>query len=269
MRSFARVLALLLAAALPQASAHYVRLADALVTDGVLTVGIALAGRPFSFRRDGVVQGFEIDLARAVAEAHDLELEVVRLPRGELLGALRAGRVDAINTLALARAEREEPTTVPYLVVGDHGMVLRGNPFRIRGQETLAGRTGAVTSGSSAERYAARLNERLVDGGLEPMNVHAFPDQRHTHFPVSMGHAAVYFVGSVSAVGTSTDPDSRTRLVAELFEPVGEVGLAVREPGGNLHHAVEHAIAAMVATGRYQRLLELHGLPPALSAFRD
>jgi len=264
-----RILALVLLAlvAAPAASAHYVDLNQALHRANTLTAGIALTGQPFAYKRDGALRGFEVEVARAVAEAHGLALELVRLPRAKLAEALAAGAVDTVNTLAL-EAEPAGVKTVPYLVVGDHLMVLRGNPFRIREAGDLAGRVTSVTSGSSAERFAHALNREFVAAGREPMHVHSFPDDRWTHFPVSMGHAQGYFTRTVSAVAADADPDSRNRLVEGIFRPVREVGFAVRAGNDKLHHAVEHAVAAMVATGRYRKLREAHGLPAELSPYR-
>ena len=52
------------------------------------------------------------------------------------------------------------------------------------------------------------------------------------------------------------------------FRPVREVGFAIRKDNEKLHHAVEHAVAAMVATGKYRRLREAYDLPVELSPYR-
>ena len=264
-RTLALVLLALVAA--PAASAHYVDLNQALHSKDTLTVGIALTGQPFAYKKDGVVRGFEVEMAEAVAEAHGLALEVVRLPRTKLEAALAAGEVDVANTLAM-EVEPGDVKTVPYLVVGDHLMVLRGNPFRIKEAADLSGRVTSVTSGSTGEEFAHALNREFEEAGRAPMQVHSFPNHRWTHFPVSMGHAQGYFIQTVSAVAVSADPDSRNRLVEGVFRPVREVGFAVREDNDKLHHAVEHAVAAMVATGKYRRLRESYGLPVELSPYR-
>ena len=251
----------------PAASAHYVDLNQALHSEDTLTVGIALTGQPFAYKQDGALRGFEIEMARAVAEAHGLALELVRLPRAKLAETLAAGQVDVANTLAM-EAEPAGVKTVPYLVVGDHLMVLRGNPFRIKEVGDLSGRVASVTSGSSAERFAHDLNREFVDSGRAPMHVHSFPHHRWTHFPVSMGHAQGYFIKTVSAVAISADPESRTHLVDGVFRPVREVGFAIHADNDKLHHAVEHAVAAMVATGKYRRLREAYDLPAELSPYR-
>lgn len=266
----ALALGLLLALAGPLA-AHYVRLAPALVERGSLTVGLALGGAPFSYRQDGVLRGFEVAIAEATAAAHGLDLKLRVLPRGKLLDALRDRQVDAVATLALPAdgpPDNHGATTLPYLVAGDHMMVLRGNPFRVEGPGDLGGRTVSVTSGSSAERFAHDISRRLVADGEAPMDIHSMPDQRFTHFPVSMGHAAAYFVQTVSAVAASRDPESRSRLVPGVFQPTREIGFALLPDNEILIHAIEHALAATVATGKYRALLEAHDLPEELSAFK-
>ena len=169
-RRFQRLALILLALVVaPAASAHYVDLNEALHSEDTLTVGVALTGQPFAYKQDGVLRGFEVEMAEAVAEAHGLALEVVRLPRGKLAAALAAGNVDVANTLAM-EAGTAGIKTVPYLVIGDHLMVLRGNPFRIKEAGDLSGRVASVTSGSSAERFAHALNREFEEAGRAPMH---------------------------------------------------------------------------------------------------
>jgi ABC-type amino acid transport substrate-binding protein len=251
-----------------ETGAHYIALRGKLVEDGTLTFGVALTGRPFAYRQDGELRGFEVAFAAAVARSRGLELKAVQLPRAELSAALKAGEVDVVNSLALDRSASEDVAVLPYLTVGDHVMVLKGNPFRIRAVEDLAGRTVSTTMGSSAEAFAHELSERLVAEGLEPMNIHAFPNQRDTHFPVSMGHAAAYFVQSVSALLPGLDPDSRVEVLEGVFRPRREVGFGLRPDDEDLRDAVEHAIAAQLASGAYDRLRAEYGIPDDLSSFR-
>jgi ABC-type amino acid transport substrate-binding protein len=248
--------------------AHYIELRGKLVEDGKLTFGVALTGRPFAYRQDGELRGFEIAFAAAVARSRGLELRAVELPRGFLAVALATGEVDLVNSLALKQTAGDGAVVLPYLTVGDHMMVLKGNPFRIRVVEDLAGRTVSTTMGSSAEAFAHELSDRLVDKGLEPMNIHAFANQRDTHFPVSMGHAAAYFVRTVSALVPSQDPESRVRVFEGVFRARREVGFGLRPGDEDLRDAVEHAIAAQLASGTYDRLRAEYGVPNDLSPFR-
>ncbi len=277
---FAFVLAGLLGALAAGAQAHYIKLRGKLVADGKLTFGVALSGRPFAYRLDGALRGFEIDWAREVADSRGLELETVQLPRGRLVEALAAGEVDLVNsfllegtamlegTARLESAALEGIATLPYLVVGDHMMVLKANPFRIQGPNDLAGRIVSTTAGTTGEAFAREINRRLIAEGDAPMHIHAFANHRDTHFPVSMGHAAAYFTATRSALVPGLDPDSRVRLVEGAFKARRRVGFALGAGNRDLYDAIEHAIAAKVANGAYDRLRAEHGLPDELSPFR-
>lgn len=250
------------------ARGHYVDLRGKLVEDGKLTFGVALTGRPFAYRLDGRLRGFEIDVAAAVAHSRGLEPNVIRVPRRRLAEALAAGEVDVINTFALERKAPEGIVTVPYMLVGDHMMVLKGNPFRLRRVEDLAGRTVAAAAGTSAEDFAREINRRLVADGRAAMDIHSFPNPRDTHFPVSMGHAAAYFVKTASALVPTLDPESRVRVFDGVFRPRRAVGFGVRTGDRDLRDAVEHAVAAKLASGAYDALRAAHGIPDDLSPFR-
>ena len=271
---FAFVLAGLLATVVSGAQAHYIQLRGKLVADGKLTFGVALSGRPFAYRLDGVLRGFEIDWAREVADSRGLALEAVQLPRGRLVEALAAGEVDLVNSFLLESAAMLEGAapegiaTLPYLVVGDHMMVLKANPFRIQGPNDLAGRIVSTTAGTTGEAFAREINRRFIAEGGAPMHIHAFANHRDTHFPVSMGHAAAYFTATRSALVPSLDPDSRVRLVEGAFKARRQVGFALGAGNRDLYDAIEHAIAAKVANGAYDRLRAEHGLPDELSPFR-
>lgn len=262
------VSALLLLATAATAQAHYIKLRGKLVADGKLTFGVALTGRPFAYRLDGALRGFEVDFAKEVAHSRGLALRLVQLPRRRLIAALRAGEVDLVNSFLLDGKVPEDVATLPYLVVGDHMMTLKANPFRIRGVDDLAGHIVSTTAGTSGEAFAREINQRLVAEGRKPMTIHAFPNHRDTHFPVSMGHAAAYFTATRSALVPSLDPESRVRLVAGAFKPRREVGFALDAGNRDLYDAVQHAIAAKVATGAYDRLRAVHGLPDELSPFQ-
>ena len=262
------LLLLVLAVPLASARAHYIKLRGNLVEDGVLTFGVALTGRPFAYRLDGRLRGFEIDWAAEVAHSRGLELKPVQMHRARLIEALGAGEVDLVNSFMLDEAALESIALLPYLVIGDHMMVLKANPFRIRGPADLAGRVVSATAGTTGEIFAREINEGFIAEGRPPMRIHAFANHRDTHFPVSMGHAAAYFISTRSALTPSLDPESRVHLLQGAFRPRREVGFALREDNGVLYDAVEHAIAAKAANGAYGRLRAKHGLPAELSPFR-
>lgn len=264
----AGMVALIVAGVAGPAAAHYVELGNETVTPDVLTMGVAMDGRPFAYRQDGAAAGFQVALARAIAESAGIGFRTVVLPRDGRTDALRPGKLDLVNSGLPGSAPLATGVAlIPTLAVGDHMMVLRGNPYGMRAVDDLAGMTAAVTEGSSAEAFAHAIDAGFRAAGRRPMHIHSFPSLRWTVFPVAMGHAQAYFVETRSAVTASQDPDGRVRLVEGAFRPSGEIGFLVESDRAALLDALRHGVARMVATGRYAKLLAEHGLPPELSAY--
>lgn len=266
-RRVAGVVALVVAGVAGPAAAHYVELGNETATRDVLIMGVAMDGRPFAYRRDGAAVGFQVALARAIAESAGIAFRTVAVPRDGRADALRQGKVDLVNSSPSGSGATTGVALIPTLAVGDHMMVLRGNPYGMQTVDDLAGQTAAVTAGSTAEAFAHAIDAEFRAAGRRAMHIHSFPSLRWTTFPVTMGHAQAYFVETRSAVTASQDPESRVRLVEGAFRPSGEIGFLVEAERDQLLDALRHGVARMVATSRYAKLLADYGLPPELSAY--
>jgi polar amino acid transport system substrate-binding protein len=113
--------------------------ARASAADGVLRVGTTGTYPPFTFKKDGELQGIEIDLARAVAEEMGRKLELVEVALPDLIGEANAGRIDVIMSGISITKERAERIafTKSYLQVGQMGLVRDKDVLRFRDRESL------------------------------------------------------------------------------------------------------------------------------------
>lgn len=100
------------------------RSADAvhrIVSSGRLRVGMSGVQPPLNMRnRKGRLIGLDVDLARALAGAMDLELELVERPFDQLIPGLRAGDYDlVISNLTITPARNAQVAFAgPYLISG-------------------------------------------------------------------------------------------------------------------------------------------------------
>ena len=109
---------LLLAAAAAHAASPVL---DRVVEQGVLRVGMSVDQPPFNMRnRKKEIVGFDVDLARALAGAMQVKLEIVERPFGELLESLQAGKADmAISGLTITPERTRRVSFVgPYTLSG-------------------------------------------------------------------------------------------------------------------------------------------------------
>ncbi len=68
-----------------------------VLKSGELRVGMSADQPPLNAKdKNGEMMGLEVDLAEGLAHALGLELKIVQMPFGHLLGALKKGKVDSI-----------------------------------------------------------------------------------------------------------------------------------------------------------------------------
>lgn len=92
-----------------------------IAASGRLRVGMSGVQPPLTMKnRDGELVGLDVDLARALAEAMDLELELVEAPFAELLPGLARDRFDlVISSLTITPARNTRVAFAgPYLISG-------------------------------------------------------------------------------------------------------------------------------------------------------
>ena len=78
-----------------------------IMKSGELKVGITGTQPPFSVEsKKGDLMGFEVDLANLLAESMGVGVTFVRLPFGDLLGALESGKADAVMSGMTITIER-------------------------------------------------------------------------------------------------------------------------------------------------------------------
>ncbi len=94
---------------------------DRILAAGELRVGTSASQPPLNMKdRDGKIFGLEIDLARTLAQSMGVELKLVEIPFGRLIGALEAGEVDLVLFGMTILAERNAKAAFvgPYFISG-------------------------------------------------------------------------------------------------------------------------------------------------------
>lgn len=95
-------------------------LAD-IVDDGVLKVAMSGDQPPYNVKsRAKTLIGYDVDLARALASAMQVKLEIVEVPFGDLMSTLNSGKADmVISGMAITAQRTQEATFIgPYNVSG-------------------------------------------------------------------------------------------------------------------------------------------------------
>lgn len=129
-----------------------------LLEPGVLTITTNLDYRPFGFQQDGELVGFDVDIAKAVADAMGLKAHVVAAPFDTMIQGVQSGRYDVIIASMAITPKRAQAVTFsdPYYQAGGQMFVRKGssctNPKKM--EPPVVGVARGTTYGDYAEEQA-------------------------------------------------------------------------------------------------------------------
>ncbi|MEQ8898582.1 MAG: amino acid ABC transporter substrate-binding protein [Roseovarius sp.] len=234
------ILATLIAASVPAAKAE----------DAALTVGMSGGYFPFTFVRQDVLQGFEVDVMNAVGEVADLDVQFETMSFSGLVGALDAGRIDTIANQITITPEREAKFafTEPYVIDGAQVVTRKGNDA-IAGVKDLRGKIVAVNLGSNFEQllrdlpFAGEVEIRTYESNIEQ--------------DTALGRVDAFVMDRVSSAQVIKESPLPLQLAGEPFSEIRNA-LPFRddEEGRALRDKVDAALATLRENGTLTEISE-------------
>ena len=215
----------------------------------VLKVGTSATFPPFEFRdsETGKLQGFEMDLVKAIGERMGRRVEIEDFSFDAILPAIASGTIDlgaAGFAKTPARAKRVHFTDTFY-----HSgltIIVRKGETRIKGIEDLEGKTISVQLGSISHERAKKIPGAKVvtfDSGSEAiLNLIT----ENCDAVINSRPSTDYMVVQRPSLGKKI----------ERLEPIqkSEMGMVVRKGNEALAEEVNKALAAVRADGTYAQL---------------
>ncbi|AYA74800.1 ABC transporter substrate-binding protein [Bacillus sp. Y1] len=128
----------------------------------VLTMGTSADFAPFESRNtSGEVEGFDIDLAKYIAEELGYELKIEDMKFDGLIGALQANRVDLVLSGMSATEKRAQNVdfSTQYHHSGEMFITLKDS--EVTSLDQLEGKTVGVQLGTIQEEGARKLQETV------------------------------------------------------------------------------------------------------------
>jgi arginine/lysine/histidine/glutamine transport system substrate-binding and permease protein len=213
---------------------------------GVLRVGTEPAFPPFESQGpDGELEGFDIDLMRAIGEQANLTIEFESLPFDGLIPALQAGSVDAAISAMTITEERAQTVSFsrPYFVAG-LAIAVQDGTTDVAGLDDLEGKRIAVQIGTTGASKAAEISgaqvstfdsaplalQELANGNVDAVINDA---------PVTLDAIASGNIQGLQVVG---------ELLTEEF-----YGIALPQNSPNVE-VINTALAELIANGTYAEI---------------
>ena len=217
---------------------------------GALVVGLCAQYPPFESRNEktGNLEGFDIDLGKALAEKMGVEARFMDAEWQGLLGGLKKGDYDILITCMSKSETRGENVNFSdvYYKLPDV-IVVRKDDTAIRGKADLKGRTVGVQLGSASELLADAMKAVFKEIKRYNYNPEAFTDLKFKRIDaVLVGYA--YAVNQMKA-----DPSYKV-----AGEPLSEAEVVMVLPKGadDLTSRVNAALGKIREDGTYRTIYD-------------
>jgi ABC-type amino acid transport substrate-binding protein len=219
---------------------------------GVLILGTDPTFQPFEFKGpDGTIQGFEIDIARAVAKDLGVKLQISAVGFGALMPqSVTSGRVDMAISAITITPERAKVVgfSAPYYRSAQVFIVKGGNTRKFAWPASVKGKTIGVQANTTGQ-FAA--NDLLKPKGAVLKVYDDFAaglaDVQSGRIDALLGDAPT--VTSLKARLPGQFEQAGASLVSEDY------GMVFAK-NSDLAAAANKTLARMKASGEYQKLLD-------------
>ena len=201
-----------------------------IVESGTFRVGMSGTQPPFTvISKSGDMIGYEVDLAKILADAMGVKVEFVQKPFGQLLPALEKGEIDAIMSGMTMTPKRNIKAAFvgPYIVSGKSILTKSSTLAALNDAEDIDSSSIKITAlkGSTSEKFVEKILEKTTyipvddyDAGVQ-MVIDGKADALVADFPIC-------------ALSQMRFPDAELATLSEpmTIEPIG-IALA---PGDSL-----------------------------------
>jgi glutamate transport system substrate-binding protein len=216
--------------------------------NGEITIGVKYDVPPFGFRnpQSGRVEGFDVDLGRAIAEELGVEPKFVEAISDNRIPFLQRGTVDLILSTMTINAERdmEIDFSEPYYIA--RGRILVPGDSDIRGLEDLAGNSVCTALGST---YEETIREEAPEADLQLVDTYSECLERLQN-------------GSIDAI--STDDVILTGMIIQddTLKMVGDrlttepYGVGIKQGETQLKRFVDRVLRDVEQDGRWEEIYQ-------------
>lgn len=237
-----------------------------LVTPGTFTVATTGTRLPFGINATDdqkVIVGSEPDIARLVADALGLKLELVQVAWADWPLGVISGKYDAVIanvTVTEQRKEKFDFSTYRKDQLGFYAGAKSGIK-EISKPEDVAGLKVIVSSGTNQEQILLRWIKANEAKGLKTTEVQYYDDDVVLYLALDSGRADAYF-GPNGILGFKAAQTGTTRLVGSFsggWPETAEIAVTTKK-GAGFADAITAALNAQIKNGTYQKSLARWGL---------
>ena len=245
-----RIMLLVVLATLLGATAAFAQTTDEIVKRGKILIGVCTEAVPVCYLDDKQQSvGFEIDLAKMLAERMGVELELVQVPGASRIQYLLAGKVDILIAFLGVTPERalQVDYSQPYFTSDSN--VLASADIAIKSYEDLKSLRVAVVRGTTSDRF---LTKKLGEGAVLRFDDTPSMYQALLSGQIDVVTDTLYNAGQMM----KSSPQIKLEKKFAMFNQIN--GIAIRRDNQNLLNWLNSFVGFAKASGELGLMYEKH-----------
>ncbi len=211
----------------------------------VIVMGTAPGFKPFEYSEKGQIIGFDIDLAKEVANDYNKKLVIEEMNFDGLIAALQAGKIHFVAagmTVTEDRAKSIDFSNSYYSA--SQMIVVHNSNNQIKSKDDLKGKKVGVQLGTTGDEMAKKMGLNRVQFSAVPAVLQELRSGRIDAVILDDAPARIY---------TKTNPDIKV-LDQKLSEE--QYAMAVAKGHPELLKQINHTIARVKQDGTYEKLID-------------
>lgn len=225
---------------------------------GKLRIGVEAAYVPFTFRKDGKIVGYDVDLADMFCESLGVKPDIIDTAWAGVIPSLYAKKFDVIMTAMTYTAERIQRVgfTIPYAEASQALLIRAADAGTVKGLNDLAHKVVGIKLGSPGEILAKKQSEQVKAAtGAGFAEIKVFTEHPAAYLSLAQGKVdAVYNTVPTLAMVLRDQPGKFTMLKGLGAD--NWAGIAVRKEDTELLQFLDGQIAKLKADGTLGKLQE-------------
>lgn len=247
----------------PAADGSATGLPAVITASGVLRVGVSPDFPPMEYKSPDTQQtiGLDVELQDALGEALGIRIERVESPFDQLINSSRTGRVDIVMSgLSDTRARQETSDFVDYFLSRGRVYTTTAKAAEFTTSTSICGKTLAVSAKTDYFGQVKALGEAVCTAaGLAPLGILSTDSGAAARLQIEQGRADLAAQGAENLSYINTREPGKYQAVLDPL-PASPFGIMCKKGGTQLLNAVLAGMQKVVASGRYQQILDKYGL---------
>lgn len=243
-------------------SALAAKVPDAIKSDGKIVVGSDASYAPSEFVGDDgkTIEGFDVDLFKAVAAKLGLTAEFTNAKFGEIIAGVDTGKYEVgVSSFTINPERTKDHLMVSYFSAGTQWATKQGNPAGVA-PDNACGKKIAVQKDTVQETDdLPKRQQACKDGGKPAITVDSYVGQDQATTSVVSGKDDAMLADSPVIAYAVKKSNGQLQTLGDIYDSA-PYGYVAKKADQGFAEAIQGALQQLISDGSYKQILDKWGV---------